>query len=97
MVKIHEQITPETWCKNHIAVDKYGKYVSYDSADAIKWCSLGWIKKVYGVAKSFELELKVLDHIDLGGWIGEGILTQWQDSEERTFEEIKAAFKSAEL
>jgi hypothetical protein len=86
-VKIHEQITPETW--RH--------YGLYDSRSPHRLDMTEWLFKLYPAPHTLGHWLKLCAAIGVsrqGPW---GSLSFWQDARERTFDEVKAAFKKADL
>ena len=89
-MKIHEQITKETWCKGSSHKDANGDNLpSYNKAIAKSHCAQGWLSLVYD--PDFPV-IKLLRELPKGMSIG-----QWNDHPRRTFEEVKAAFKKADL
>ena len=88
-MKIHELITPETWCKGSIARDNNDGRCSVGYDGACKWCANGWILKVYGsdVAPFVEAKLKIAE--------GGTTIPIWNDLS--TFDEVFEAFFKADL
>lgn len=95
MAKIWQTITPETWCKGSMQRDAndVGWPDVVHIANPVKRCSVGWIYKEYqkqGVqlVRSFRKFHKT---------IGTTQASQWNDAPERTFEEVRDAFRKADL
>lgn len=86
MKKIHELITPETWCQNNFA-----QYKNPGDQYGVKWCALGWIHKVYRDDNPSKKESLLCNAIGID-W-----LTQWNDAPERTFEDVLNGFIKADL
>lgn len=38
---------PDTWCQGGIAKNENGEYTAWDSSEAIRLCSVGWIHKTF--------------------------------------------------
>lgn len=88
-MKIWEQITPETWCQKAYAKDGSGKPTFPENPQACQWCALGWIAKTYpkfGFATSVR---------HLGSTVRTNCVSSWNDSS--TFEEVREAFRKADL
>lgn len=94
-MKIHEMITQETWCKGNTAMTRDGELVSSaDHPRACRWCALGWIFK----AAHYGKERVLTDAIGLPTPRGPvTAIMLWNDQKERTFAEVKEAFKKADL
>jgi len=91
-MKIHEAIGEETWCKQAYALDKNGNERDVDDPSACKWCAKGWIIKTYPdhrMAKYNEI-MRIVGYPDEE-------LPWWNDMPDRTFEEVKEAFRKADL
>lgn len=91
--KIHEQITEETWCKGADARDGDGISVYIGSPDACAFCAYAWLMNVYGTR--YDQVWKHRNH--LLNTVGTAALSSWNDTPERTFAEVLAAFKAADL
>ena len=90
MSKIWEEITKETWTQESEARDSLDQVTMPLSRDAVKWCALGWIMKNYPSEYQIALDLfKEANNIP--------IIAKWNDDPERTFEEVQAKFKEADL
>lgn len=88
-MKVHEQITFETWTKKATARDAQG--IACAVINGRSFCAWGWLLKVYGLEESFEVEPKLLSIIK------EESLLRWNDDGETNFEKVKEAFKLADL
>lgn len=91
-MKIHEQITPETWCQGSYGIDKHGRDVAATDPDACSWCAAGWIWKTCKDGKHRDATYRMLRAVG-----ADELLGHWNDHPERTFEEVRAAFKKADL
>lgn len=87
--KIHEQITEETWCKGTAYRDRHGTPTG--TSTACQACAEAWGQEIYG-------------RVARNGARGQfrrvnGIIkiVSWNDAPERTFSEVLAAFKAADL
>ena len=87
-MKIWQLMTPDTWCKGLIAVDRYNQGVEYDSPHACKWCLQGWLLKLYGDNREvvYQLEEQILQTLNLGYIC---FLSQWNDNGDTTFEMVR--------
>jgi hypothetical protein len=78
---------PKNWTQKVYARDSEGNFVSYDSSEAVCWCSDGALNRVtpnYGIYSKAELVLKsVMD----------GNIINFNDT--RTHEEVMQAFDKA--
>lgn len=93
-MKIWEQIKKRNWGKGHVAQTARGEDANYDDVDACKWCADGWLLRVYmGSDNYIEARHKLAKVI---GRTYSGI-EPWNDNARRTFAEVKAAFKRADL
>ena len=98
MKKIWEQITRETWTKGNFARDRLGVSVSIRSPNAVKFCAVGWIKKVYQKASTEDCFLNLRHKFrEANGLPDDKSIAGWNDVPERTFEEVLEAFKKADL
>ncbi len=101
MAKIHEQITPETWCKCLMAADDKNNWQPVDAPEAIKWCSLGWVSKVYGgfslekMLKGIHINRKLTEYVNKH--TNHRILQCFNDDPETTFEQIKEMFRTVNV
>jgi hypothetical protein len=102
-MKIHEVITKETWCQGSFAVTEAGRTIGPLEKNAVKWCALGWIHKVYSTSGNcMIIEDRVRNYIQsrvedrvrnsTHAWVSD-----WNDSPERTFEEVLAVFKELHI
>lgn len=89
MPKIHEMITEESWCRESMALDEDGMERCAQSPKAVCWCSLGWLEKTYGLDSVEKHIFSAQNQIAL--------ITDWNDASERTFEEVREAFRKADL
>ena len=92
--KVHEQITPETWC--HDMVTGTGVPItSMTNAMCIDiwlWCRYGW--GVYIDAGDGGHIKRVFEH--LGVNVRSGIF-RWNDAPERTFDDVLQVLKELDL
>lgn len=90
MPKIWEQITPLNWCKGAIAKGPNGSAVN-DIKDGCSFCAIGWIEKVYpGENEYRDARLALRQAVS-------GPVSEWNDNPNTKFEEVKEAFKRADL
>lgn len=92
-MKIHELITPETWIKNVFAQTESGLQTIPEDGAACRFCALGWLVRVYGT--DCEIEKDRLRAVIPGTHPSK--ITIWNDYSGRTFEEVKEAFRKADL
>lgn len=99
-MKVHEQITEQTWCKGYIAKDVDGDKCCVNSAYAVCWCFIGWLYKVYGSVFTDEMESrkKVDDAIEVlypqyAGYC----ISDFNDHPDVTFEMVKAVSVKADV
>lgn len=85
-VKIHEQITPVTWCKHKSHDPKNPEIL-----DALSWLTKAYPKDIY------ESWRKLVKAIGVTGYGLSDSLTAWNDDPKRTFQEVQEAFKKADL
>jgi hypothetical protein len=79
--KIWQLITPEAWCKRDL--------VRYYTKRPAAYCAFGWLKKIYG--PDFYPQV-----VKLEGVI-QAMTVSWNDDPKRTFKQVKAAFRRANL
>lgn len=93
-MKIYEQITPETWCQRSYAEDKDGRSVQSEAPEAVKWCAMGWLRKVYRYQNATYFDVVNHMHKEMGlhKYIG-----SWNDQPERKFEEVLELFKKVNI
>lgn len=90
-MKIHQTITENSWCQNSMCVSTTGDdLVRVADPKAAKWCAFGWLLKSYPDKKLHTAMTKVYDHLKSG-------IIEWNDSQQRTFKEVKALFKRCNL
>ncbi len=89
-IKIHEQITEETWCKGYYAYTKDNNAVHPLNENAVKWCLAGWMYKIYGDTLFDHIKQKIQSIIN-------GYEITWNDKPERTFEEVKELLIKADI
>jgi hypothetical protein len=89
-MKIHELITADSWTKGFMAADSQNHCVEIDSKSAVKWCLLGWQRKVY--PESFwDVYKKINAFLNINS------SSDWNDSRDRTFSEVLAVLKKLDL
>ena len=91
MQKIWEQLTVDNWCQRAMAKNADYYVVNSNSSAACMWCANGWIKRTYGL-KQFGRKKKLLKAV-----IGEDSISRWNDYAFRTWQEVRDAFKAADL
>jgi hypothetical protein len=79
--KIHEQITPDTWCQN--------LYESRIGNCTVGMCAVGWIGAIYSPAMYNEISDKLEEQV--------GQLTLWNDKADRKFSEVVELFRSLDI
>lgn len=83
-MKIKELLTDSSkWTKGSLAKTETNCYVSPSHTQAVCWCLLGAIFRCY---KETELEISA----KIFKTLGINSITDWNDSPERTFDEVKA-------
>ncbi len=89
-MKVKELLTDKTkWIKGYYAVNKAGDFVSQHSDEATCWCLVGAIYRCYpGVGREHVLDTV---HSRIGN------ITIWNDSTERTFQNIKDLVNSLDI
>ena len=86
-MKIHEMMTPETWCQRAYALDDQHRQVPPRSPAACRWCAVGWLIKTFGFG--FMREEEAL-------WrAGKMSLTTFNDT--HTFEEVRDLLRRCDL
>jgi len=87
-MKIHEQITPATWCQGTMFQTARGKKCRLFNAFAC--CAHGWLLRAYpyGYPRARNHFVEVNDLVSIHAW---------NDAPGRTFDEVKAAFRKADL
>lgn len=85
MLKICEQITPETWGKGEEIIPHV-----IDGKGNPKRCAIQWIWDVYQNT-GIKIQRQLRDSL------GVDSIVMWNDAPERTFEEVKEAFRKADL
>lgn len=99
-MKIHEQITEETWCQGKYMVDENGREVLdwEDANRAKKCCPVGWIKRTYhNTMPTHRVEKESPEAISLMAIIKKDSIAYWNDDPLRTFSDVLEAFKKANL
>jgi hypothetical protein len=73
---------PSRHCREVLALDAEGKYCRSDSPNAVKWCIVGAVYRVYGEQRySFILD-KIAEHINSYDIVG------WNNNPNTSFDEI---------
>ena len=84
-MKVKELLeSKENWIKGHCALTKNNELTSSNSADAAKWCLIGAIIRCYGVVGFAEFITEIKQHI-----LPFSSVSLWNDTPNRTFEEVK--------
>jgi len=102
MAKIHEQITEASWCQHWEALDSEGNpTISIHGDKACAWCATAWLKRIYGGrlrARHVWRLAAILGLLPLDTTEDRmASISRWNDHPNRTFDEVKRAFKLADL
>lgn len=92
-MKIHELLSsPDKWTKGCLARDKEGNRLFSTDPNAVCWCFLGAMQMCYrGLSKRIDVMCKVSDRIgELSPNKEQGFdsIHKWNDSPERTYEDV---------
>jgi hypothetical protein len=105
-MKAHELLSsPEAWCQESPAEDALGNKVSADHPQAVKWCALGAIQKLYPPLQWEEAMDRILRALSVSE---KGIvqlsksdkaccLMEWNDNRSSSFQEIREVLLEADL
>lgn len=89
--KIWELITKDTWCK--------GAYHKAKNNGKLAHCAIGWIQVMYPATctdqKSYESRKEAEEKFRNA--INKECIVAWNDRGIRTFKQVKAAFKKADI
>jgi hypothetical protein len=105
-MKAHELLnSPETWCQESPAEDRQGNKLQALDPEAVKWCALGAIQKVYPPSQWTE----AMDHLLRALSVSEHGLAQmtnsdkacclmeWNDDRRSSFLEIREILFCADI
>lgn len=89
-MKISQSITAKTWCKGALARTGNNREVKIDWPSAKKFCAIAWLMKANtrGDAQIFNR---------FRAAIGQAYISEWNDHPQRTFKEVREAFRRADL
>jgi hypothetical protein len=105
-MKAHELLSsPEAWCQESYAEDPLGNKVIADHPQAVKWCALAAIQKVYPPLQWEEAMDRVLRALSVSE---KGItqlsksdkaccLIEWNDDRSSSFQEIREVLLEADV
>jgi hypothetical protein len=100
-MKVHEQITEQTWCRMYFARTQTDDPTPIFSERAAKWCLVGWLHKVYvsgwEVSIAVERLNSVLSSVLHGHTSGTGDLARWNNSPHTTFQQVHELLKRANV
>lgn len=94
MKKIYQQINSKNWCQDAYAKDKDGHAVTTRSVNAVRWCAVGWIIRIYPTKNCDRIQQQLRDVLNMPPSEGLG---KWNDTRHRTWQQVRAAFKKAGL
>jgi hypothetical protein len=105
-MKAHELlISPDAWCQESPAEDEHGNKVPALHPDAVKWCALAAIQKVYSPLQWEEAMDRLLRALSVSE---KGIcqlsksdkaccLMEWNDDQNSSFREIREILLEADV
>jgi hypothetical protein len=105
-MKAHELLSsPDVWCQESPAQDTLGNKVSADHPEAVKWCALAAIQKVYPPLQWEEAMDRLLRALDVSE---KGIsqlsksdkaccLMEWNDDRRSSFQDIREILLQADV
>src|SRR5258708_38483276 len=105
-MKAHELLSsPHAWCQESPAEDEYGNKVPALHPDAVKWCALAAIQKVYSPLQWEEAMDRLLRALSVSekGLAQMTIsdkaccLMEWNDDRQSSFLEVNKILVSADL
>ena len=97
--------SPEAWCQESPGKDVQGNKVFALDPEAVQWCTLGAIQKVYQRLQWEEIMDRLLRVLSVSEQAIEELtrsdkaccLTEWNDDVERSFEDIREALDAADI
>lgn len=105
-MKAHELLSsPDTWCQESPAVDADGNKVPAFHPEAVKWCALGAIQKVYPALQWEEAMDRLLRALSFSEKGIEQLsksdkaccVMEWNDESQSSFEEIRELLMEADV
>ena len=105
-MKAHELLSsPETWCQESPAKDLHGDKLQAFDPQAVKWCALGAVQKLYRSSQWEETMDRLLRALSVSE---PGLaqmtksdkaccLMEWNDDRRTTFQEIRSTLLSADI
>ena len=105
-MKAHELLSsPDTWCQQALAKDARGDNVPPFDPEAVQWCALAAVQKVYLPSQWEEAMNRVLRALSVSD---QGIrqlsqsdkaccLMEWNDDQNSSFREIREVLLEADL
>jgi hypothetical protein len=105
-MKAHELLSsPDTWCQEALAEDAHGNKVPPFYPEAVKWCALAAVQKVYPPSRWEEAMDRILRALS----VSEGGIKQlsksdkaccvleWNDQRQSSYREIRAILMEADV
>ena len=105
-MKAYELLSsPDTWCREAVAKDAHGDNVTPFDPEAVQWCALAAVQKVYPPAEWEEAMNRVLRALSVSE---EGIkqlsksdkaccVMEWNDQQESSYREIRQILLEADV
>jgi hypothetical protein len=91
-MKVYELLAdPKAWIKENIAMNEKGFIVDARHSDAVCWCLMGGVYKIYGYdgeGHVIRMKIKKVIRVDP---------TSWNDVPERTHEEVISLCKELDI
>ena len=84
------------WTKSAQARDSDGAACDPKSSKAVQWCLLGAVIKAYGIMELLSDSPESVYNV-IKAHMGVLSLTEWNDSEERTFKEVRKLIKTLNI
>ena len=90
-MKMYELLSdPSKWTQRAFGRDSYGNSVMDDSKLAICWCMMGALCKCYELEERSRVRDKIEETLGSPKDDGFNSIIEWNDQEERTFEEVQS-------
>lgn len=87
-MKIHELLdSPEKWTQGTYARDSSGCSAPIHCPRAVSWYLMGAAHRCYPEVKVLEVKVRLRD--ELRRRTGDGTVVNWNDDENRTFDEVR--------
>lgn len=83
----------DSWCKGDYAKNEDNIYCHWSDSDAIQYCLVGAINKIYGHDALYVYK-KIQNYLNLEPY---GIITYWNDSSERTIDDVRKLVKELNI